>query len=428
MLGAAVAAASAVAAATAYVTRSIFQVAIERQSGEITDLTARYDREVEQLTNRCAELDAKYREALTSGSVLSQMKADVEREFALLADRIAATAGSVFIPAPSLIPSDKPSQLIFFTALGSSGAVLRRQRIPIAGTEAGRAFLTQTPSLSGGASAASSFSSKTDQAANFETRAKLSVPLFRGQLCVGVAQLLNKQGDADFTQDDLDTVVRFRDVLGARVGELTRDPDNLVKFGITPSADPNNATVMFSDISNSSQLARQIETAQFVDMLNQYCEELGEVALKFGGTIDQFLGDGFMVTFNAKRRVDNHELKAVQAALEMQKSFDELKRRWVALAYPGASAIFNRIAIGAGPIRKAEMGHPQCKQVTVMGSVVNDTHHLCELGDRTRDVVVIDRAVREKLSANTPVESVSAETGQAFELKFAALPVNWNPG
>jgi class 3 adenylate cyclase len=415
-MGAAVTAAGALAGATAYITSTVWRTRLERQAHQQQDLQDKY-----------AALQQKYQQTLDAGTELSGQKREIDAELSTMADRVGATASSVFIPAPSTNPAAKPEHLVFFAALGERAGEMRRQRVPMATSDVGRAFTSRQPVFGEAAESGKSFSANTDKAFGVTTKNKLAVPLFCDERCVGVVQFLNKQGDSPvFSAEDLDRIVRNRGSLSEKVGRLTRDVDNLRRFGITPSEDPFHATVLFGDISNSSALARNVDTGLLVDMFNGYFEALCDAALEFGGTIDQFLGDGFMVTFNAKRTVADHEKRAVQAAIRMQQRFSELKARWVAMSYAQSPAVFNRIGIASGPVTKAEMGHPQYKHITVMGPTVNNAHQLCQDGNRTRNVIVISESVYSKLQ-NVPAQAVGTVGGQqAYELDFDQLPPEWS--
>ena len=205
--------AGAAAGAAIFFTRSVFEAQQERLKA---DLAA--------TEKERAAIEARYRQLLEAGNLVSTMMQGIEDEFAQMADRVRATAGSIFVPAPSYIPNESPSELVFFNCFG--GANLKGERIPIAETEAGRAFST----------------------------------------------------------------------------EFIKDPDNLRKIGITPRERAAQATILFADISNSSRLMRSLDTAQVIDMYNQYFEELCEVALRFGGTVDQFFGGWFHDYFQRQAR------------------------------------------------------------------------------------------------------------------------------
>ena len=402
--------AGAAAGVAIFFTRSVFEAQQERLKAELAE------REKEK-----AEIEARYRRLLEAGNLASNMMEGIEDEFTLMADRVRATAGSIFVPAPSYISNESPSELVFFSCFG--GANLKGERVPIAESEAGRAFSTEQPAVSGAAALESSFSAKTDRAANFRTQAKVSIPLFHRHKCVGVAQFLNKKDHASsFSDEDVSALLDLRSALGSRVGEFIKDPDNLRKIGITPRERAAQATILFADISNSSRLMRSLDTAQVIDMYNQYFEELCDVAIRFGGTVDQFLGDGFMITFNAKRAVADHELRALEAAVEMQRKFSALKKRWMDLGYRATPQIFNRIGLNAGPVKKAELGHSQFRCITVMGDAVNFAKYLCDLGVRDRNVIVLSATIKSNLPEGWSAKPLPAgDMGEAYELSALAL-------
>ena len=400
----------AAAGVAIFVTRSLYEAQQERLKADLAE------KEKEK-----AAIEARYRQLLEAGNLASTMMQGIEDEFALMADRVKATAGSIFVPAPSYISNESPCDLVFFSCFG--GADLKRERVPISETEAGRAFATEQPIVSGAAAVQGSFSAKTDRAVNFHTQTKVSIPLFHRHKCVGVAQFLNKKDRASaFSDDDVAALLELRTALGSRVGEFIKDPENLKKIGITPRENAAQATILFADLSNSSRLMRSLDTAQVIDMYNQYFEELCEVALRHGGTVDQFLGDGFMISFNAKRAVAGHELRALEAAVEMQRKFSVLKKRWMDLGYRDTPQIFNRIGINAGPVKKAELGHSQFRCITVMGDAVNFAKHLCDLGDRGCNVIVLGATIRNSVPDGWSAKPLSSsEMGEAYELAAAGL-------
>ena len=56
-------------------------------------------------------------------------------------------------------------------------------------------------------------------------------------------------------------------------------------------------TVFFSDIKGFTELSEELEAEALTDLLNNYLNEMSKIALKYGGTIDKFVGDCVMVFF-----------------------------------------------------------------------------------------------------------------------------------
>lgn len=49
------------------------------------------------------------------------------------------------------------------------------------------------------------------------------------------------------------------------------------------------------------------------------------------------------------------------------------------------------IGLSYGLVREVILGHPQFKQITVMGSVVNNASMLCECATRSRSIILTDK-------------------------------------
>ena len=74
-------------------------------------------------------------------------------------------------------------------------------------------------------------------------------------------------------------------------------------------------TVLFCDLANSTALAEQLGPEAMHTLLNRFFElTLAEVH-RYEGTINQFLGDGFMALFGAPLAHEDHARRAVLAAL-----------------------------------------------------------------------------------------------------------------
>jgi class 3 adenylate cyclase len=78
-------------------------------------------------------------------------------------------------------------------------------------------------------------------------------------------------------------------------------------------------TVMFCDIANSTPLAASVGAEAMHALLNRFFElALAEVH-RYEGTINQFLGDGFMALFGAPVAHEDHARRALLAASGIQR-------------------------------------------------------------------------------------------------------------
>lgn len=419
----AVAALGAVVGATRYVTQLQDRLEASAEKSKYEGEKRELQEAVARLADENRRLQERHRTLLESGNAALALKSAIDEALNDAAFRVSAKACSILVPAPSDVPDDKPEALVFLS-LFPDNPQLRVARIGI-DSIAGRALASQRSLIEKDPSAPGSFASRTDKVAGFETKMILATPLFHKGRCVGVAEFLNKRGSLPFDLSDQETADEAVRDLGAKVGDFVSDPRNLKGFGITPRQKASEATILMSDISNSSELAANLDASVVIDLMNQYFEALCDVGLRHGGTIDQFLGDGFMMTFNVKRPLANHRSAAVEAAIEMQKRFAELKAKWTAFQYPGMPRVYNRIGLTTGPVHKAELGHSQFRQITVMGDAVNSAAHLCQNASRQRNVIVVGQALYDMLSPRPPASEVDLQQtkytrGKAFELTPAA--------
>ena len=78
-------------------------------------------------------------------------------------------------------------------------------------------------------------------------------------------------------------------------------------------------TVLFCDIANSTPLAARLGPEAMHTLLNRFFELALDEVHRYEGTINQFLGDGFMALFGAPIAYEDHARRAVLAALGMQR-------------------------------------------------------------------------------------------------------------
>ena len=63
-------------------------------------------------------------------------------------------------------------------------------------------------------------------------------------------------------------------------------------------------------------------------LLRDYHAAIGEIIIKYNGTLERYAGDGVMVVFNDPVPVENPALQAVLMALEMRDAIGALTETW----------------------------------------------------------------------------------------------------
>jgi class 3 adenylate cyclase len=264
---------------------------------------------------------------------------------------------------------------------------------------------------------------KADNVSGYHTQDALNIPLRSASGVVGVLQLLNKQGTTGFSEADLEKVDRLAAPMARKVEEFSRLPGSLELLGITPDTDSQYATIMVCDLTASSSLFQELNVSAAIQHINEYLEQLCNVAFRYGATVDKYLGDGVLFRFNVPHPVNDHPLAAVRSALDIQLAFDGIKKDWLTIGEV-LGGLYTRAGLAYGPVQKATVGHPQYQYVTIFGRAVNSAVNLCEMAPRDRNVVVIDELLYRQLSGRARVQNIPINSlGKARNYTTAAYEV-----
>jgi adenylate cyclase len=112
-----------------------------------------------------------------------------------------------------------------------------------------------------------------------------------------------------------------RYVSPAVVDRLPADPSELRLGGHR-----QEATILFADIRGFTRISEMLESEKLVDMLNEYLSMAASSILMYEGTLDKFMGDAVMGIFNAPLEQEDHVLRAVRAAVAMQRMIADYHR------------------------------------------------------------------------------------------------------
>jgi len=89
-------------------------------------------------------------------------------------------------------------------------------------------------------------------------------------------------------------------------------------------------TVLFCDIVGSTGLAERLDPEAMHQLMDRALRLMAEAVHRYEGTVNQFLGDGLMALFGAPVALEDHAVRAVQAALAIQETIngysEQLKR------------------------------------------------------------------------------------------------------
>ena len=103
-----------------------------------------------------------------------------------------------------------------------------------------------------------------------------------------------------------------------QVKELQNNP-NLLKLG----GEKRYCTFLFTDVRGFTSLSETLEPEEVTEIMNKALTVQVNAVQKLGGMTDKFIGDAGMFIFNAPLDLEDHEEKAVQAAIDIRKGMIE---------------------------------------------------------------------------------------------------------
>ena len=145
--------------------------------------------------------------------------------------------------------------------------------------------------------------------------------------------------------------------------KLLKDPSALILAG-----ERKTITIFFSDIKGYTNLSNNFPPSEILTLLREYLNEMVNIIMEFGGTVDKIMGDGIMALFNAPLNVEEHEENALLCSVKMQETMIQLQKKWAA---EGKVGLQIRIGLATGKVFVGNLGGEQHFEYTAVGPSVN---------------------------------------------------------
>src|SRR5262249_41460266 len=133
-------------------------------------------------------------------------------------------------------------------------------------------------------------------------------------------------------------------------------------------------TALFCDLRGFTGFAEASAPEDVMALLRDYHAAIGEIIIKYSGTLERYAGDGVMVVFNDPVPVDNPALRAVLMALETREAMGALMEKWRQL---GQDVGFG-IGIAHGFATLGTIGFEGRFDYAAIGTVSNVASRLCD--------------------------------------------------
>jgi len=121
-------------------------------------------------------------------------------------------------------------------------------------------------------------------------------------------------------------------------------------------------------------MSENTRATEVLQMLNEYYEVMVDIAFRYEGTVDKFIGDSMMVIWGAPVAHPDDPLRAVKAAIDMQA---ELVRFNQERKSAHKRKIQIGIGINTGRLVAGYIGSSQTMSYSVIGDTVNTAARIC---------------------------------------------------
>ena len=171
-------------------------------------------------------------------------------------------------------------------------------------------------------------------------------------------------------------------------------------------------TALFCDLRGFTGFSESADPEDVMALLRDYHAAIGEIIIKYSGTLERYAGDGVMVVFNDPVPVENPALQAVLMALEMRDAIGALTETWRRWGHE----IGFGIGIAHGFATLGTIGFEGRFDYAAIGTVSNVASRLCD--EAKSGQILISPRVLTKVENAVKVEPVGE-----FELKGIRRPL-----
>ena len=169
---------------------------------------------------------------------------------------------------------------------------------------------------------------------------------------------------------EIERMSRLRRFLPPQVADL------IVASGMEKQLESHRReiTALFCDLRGFTGFSEISDPEDVMSLLRDYHAAIGEIIIKYSGTLEHYAGDGVMVIFNDPIPVLNPALQAVRMALDMRTAIGALIEKWHRLGHE----IGFGIGIAHGFATLGTIGFEGRFDYAAIGTVSNVASRLCD--------------------------------------------------
>ncbi len=152
------------------------------------------------------------------------------------------------------------------------------------------------------------------------------------------------------------------------VQTLLASPDGLAIGG-----ENRVITILMSDLRGFTALSERMAPEDVVGIINIYLSAMTDVIIRYGGTINEFIGDAVLAFFGAPISKDDHAAVAVACAIEMEQAMAAVNADCLERGYP---ELQQGIGIHTGSVVVGNIGSFKRAKYGAVGTNINLTSRI----------------------------------------------------
>lgn len=133
-------------------------------------------------------------------------------------------------------------------------------------------------------------------------------------------------------------------------------------------------SVLFADLRGFTSMSSGLEPEQVKEIIDEFLSEMIKTVIESDAMVDKIVGDEVMALFGAPIPYEDHALRAVNCAINMQRAHNRLLAKWATEGKPQPKV---GIGINSGIMVVGNIGSEQLTNYTVLGHNVNLASRLC---------------------------------------------------
>jgi len=177
-----------------------------------------------------------------------------------------------------------------------------------------------------------------------------------------------------------------------------------------------SGSVLFVDIVGFTQLSEHSKPNEITDILNHYYFILHQAAKMYRGSVDNYIGDGAMLTFGVHKDDPKHSINAICSAQIFLRLTDLMNAQRKEKNLPNLDF---RLGLHCGEMLAGTIGSSERMQLTITGDTVNLAARMCEQAQINK-LLISDNV----LNHPSTHELVVTEPPIKLQIKGKSNPIN----